>query len=176
VCEDPHATLVVVDSHALRERILFHALSDLQQGEVRPARQPALFTTLVELPPEEVAQLLAARDVLGPLQLELEAFGPGALVVRSLPAVLEACELPRVLEALAQNLGRTGNGTLDDVALAEIACVAAGDRDTTLSEGQALLAQADDFDGGGAGKRPKHHRVVAAELPLLELLGASGRR
>ena len=65
------------------------------------ARQPLLLPAVVDLPPVQAARLLARADELARLGLEIEAFGPGAVLVRALPAALGAPEPAPLLRDLA---------------------------------------------------------------------------
>ena len=53
-----------------------------------PAAPPALLLpAVVDLPPADAARLLGFAAELGRLGLEIEGFGPGAVLVRALPAL-----------------------------------------------------------------------------------------
>ena len=99
--------LVVVDQHAAHERLTHEALRAQQAaGGVR--RQALLLPAVVDLPPPDVARLLAAQATLDALGLEIEGFGPGAVLVRALPAVLGTPEPGPLLRDLADTLGEPG--------------------------------------------------------------------
>ncbi len=85
-------SLVLVDQHAAHERLTHEALARAARaGGVRS--QPLLLPAVVDLPPADAARL-AAHAGAGRLGLELEAFGPGAVLVRALPALLVAGGAP----------------------------------------------------------------------------------
>ena len=80
-------SLVLVDQHAAHERLTHEALREqMLDGGVRT--QPLLLPAVVDLPVADVGRLLARAEELGKLGLEIEAFGPGAVMVRTLPAAL----------------------------------------------------------------------------------------
>src|SRR5208283_4349945 len=73
--------LVLVDQHAAHERLTHEALREqFLTGGVRA--QPLLLPAVVDLPAPQVACLLERVLELSRLGLELEAFGPGAVLVR----------------------------------------------------------------------------------------------
>ena len=85
---------VMVDQHAAHERLTHEALREQAlAGAVRV--QPLLLPAVVELPPADVHRLLSRAAELARLGLELEGFGPGAVLVRALPAVLGATDPAR---------------------------------------------------------------------------------
>lgn len=138
--------LVLVDQHAAHERLTQEALRDqMLAGGVRA--QPLLLPAVVDLPPPQVARLLEQGAVLAKLGLDIEAFGPGAVLVRALPAVLGAPDPAALLRDLAEEFAELGESTaLDarlDAAIARLAChgsVRAGRR-LEQPEMDALLRQ-----------------------------------
>ena len=96
-------SLVLVDQHAAHERLTHEAIRDqMLDGGVRA--QPLLLPAVVELPPADAARLAGARAELARLGLEMEEFGPGAVLVRALPAALGAPEPAPLLRDLADEL------------------------------------------------------------------------
>jgi len=138
--------LVLVDQHAAHERLTHETLRAQHLAEgVRP--QPLLLPAVVDLAPADAARLLAAEAELERLGLVLEPFGPGAVLVRALPAALGPTEPAPVVRDLADELAETGEGMaladrLDRV-LARLAChgsVRAGRR-LSQAEMDTLLRQ-----------------------------------
>ena len=83
--------LVLVDQHAAHERLTHEALREqMLDGGVRT--QPLLLPAVVDLPTADASRLLARGAELARLGLEIEAFGPGAVLVRALPAALGSPE------------------------------------------------------------------------------------
>ncbi|MDE2580409.1 MAG: DNA mismatch repair endonuclease MutL [Rhodospirillales bacterium] len=96
-------TLVLVDQHAAHERLTQEALqAQLLDGGVRS--QPLLVPAVVDLPAGEAGRLASRAEDLARLGLELEAFGPGAVLVRALPALLGAPDPAPLLRDLAEEL------------------------------------------------------------------------
>ena len=76
--------MVVIDQHALHERILFEELkARVERGGVESQR--LLVPEPVELGDEEAAEVLDRRDVLARLGLEVEPFGGGTVLVSQRP-------------------------------------------------------------------------------------------
>ena len=96
-------SLVIVDQHAAHERLVQERLqAQLQAGAV--ASQALLLPAVVDLAPAAQRRLLDAAGLLRRLGLEIEAFGPGAVLVRALPAALGAPEPGPLLHDLADEL------------------------------------------------------------------------
>ena len=144
LAEAPDGALVLVDQHAAHERLTHERLAgQLTLGQVRT--QALLIPAVVELPGADAARLLDAAGSLARLGLEIEAFGGGALLVRSLPALLGNPEPAALLADMAAELAEWGEetalGRRLDAAVARLAChgsVRAGRR-LTLPEMDALL-------------------------------------
>ena len=134
--------LILVDQHAAHERLTHERLAEeMRSGGVRS--QPLLLPAVVELP--QAARLAEAAPELAQLGLELEGFGPGAVIVRALPAVLGAPDPAPLLRDLAEELAESGEGLALaarlDAAIARLAChgsIRAGRR-LTPAEMDALL-------------------------------------
>ena len=139
--------VLVIDQHALHERILFERLKDrLKAGTLE--RQRLLQPETVALPARQAALVLEHREELAGLGLEVESFGGNTVAVHGYPAVLgNRCSPKKVLQAVADHLAEQGkapdrDGLFNDL-LSLMAChsaVRAGDRLTT-EEIAALLAQ-----------------------------------
>jgi DNA mismatch repair protein MutL len=144
LAEAPDGALVLVDQHAAHERLTHERLAaQLTEGQVRA--QALLIPAVVELPGPDAARLLEAAEALARLGLEIEGFGGGALLVRSLPALLGNPEPTALLADMAAELAEWGEetalGRKLDAAVARLAChgsVRAGRR-LTLPEMDALL-------------------------------------
>ena len=79
--------MVVIDQHALHERILYEQLREkVLAGQMETQR--LLVPEPVTLPPAESAAALEARDTLAQLGIEVEAFGGDTVLVSSYPAML----------------------------------------------------------------------------------------
>jgi DNA mismatch repair protein MutL len=139
-------SLVLVDQHAAHERLTHEAIREqMLAGGVRS--QPTLTPAVVDMSPSDAARLLARAEDLARLGLEIEGFGPGAVLVRALPAALGAPEPGPLLRDLADEFAEMGEATMLDARLdaviARLAChgsIRAGRR-LTQHEMDALLRQ-----------------------------------
>ncbi|NPV49507.1 MAG: DNA mismatch repair endonuclease MutL [Armatimonadetes bacterium] len=77
--------LLLVDQHRAAERVLLHAL---EASAGRLVRQLLAVPLSLELTPAEAAAVEDHRQALAALGFELEAFGPSASLLRSIPAAL----------------------------------------------------------------------------------------
>jgi DNA mismatch repair protein MutL len=66
--------------------------------------QPLLLPAVVDLPEADAHRLLARAEDLALLGLEIESFGPGAVLVRALPAALGAPEPAPLIRDIADEL------------------------------------------------------------------------
>ena len=120
--------MLVIDQHALHERILFDQLkSRVRSGTLE--RQRLLIPEPVELLADQAARLLEQRAALAELGLEVEEFGGNTLLVTSYPAMLGQQPPAEILQAVADHLSahdRTPNREqlLNDL-LSLMACKAA---------------------------------------------------
>jgi DNA mismatch repair protein MutL len=174
LAEAPDGALVLVDQHAAHERLTHEALrAQLVEGGVRA--QPLLLPAVVEMPEGDVARLLGRAEELARLGLEIEGFGPGAVLVRAMPALLGAPEPAPLLKDLAAELAEMGEGlALEarlDAAVARLAChgsIRAGRR-LKPEEMAALLRQMETTPRAATCShgRPTVLRFGQAELEKL---------
>jgi DNA mismatch repair protein MutL len=95
--------MLVIDQHALHERILFDQLKTRIRGGTLE-RQRLLIPEPVELPADQAARLLEQRAALAELGLEIEEFGGGTLLVTCYPAMLGQQAPAEILRAVADHL------------------------------------------------------------------------
>jgi len=171
--------LVIVDQHAAHERLVFERMKQaLADGGV--ARQGLLLPEVVELGEAAAARLVERADDLMALGLALEAFGPGAVVVREVPALLgEASDIAGLVRDLADELAEWGATTALSERLLDIcatlAChgsVRAGRR-LSLPEMNALLRQMEATPLSG---QCNHGRPTHVVLGLSDIEKLFGRR
>ncbi len=171
-------SLVLVDQHAAHERLTHEAIrTQMLDGGVRS--QPLLLPAVVELPSSDAARLLAHAGELARLGLELEAFGPGAVLVRALPAALGAPEPAPLLRDLADELAEQDEATALaarlDAVVARLAChgsVRAGRR-LTQAEMDALLRA---MEATPRAATCSHGRPTFLKLSRAEIEKLFGRR
>ena len=139
-------SLVLVDQHAAHERLMHEIIREqMLAGGVRAQR--LLLPGVVDLPEADAARLLTRGPELAPLGLELEPFGPGAILVRALPAALGSPDPAPLLRDLADELAEMDEhvalSARLDAVIARMAChgsIRAGRR-LGAAEMSALLRQ-----------------------------------
>jgi DNA mismatch repair protein MutL len=170
--------IVIVDQHAAHERLVYERMKKaLADGGI--ARQPLLIPEVVELDPAEVARLAGRAAELAELGLVLEAFGPDAVVVREMPAMLDKADIRGLVRDLADDIAETGNAhslkeRLEEVA-GTLAChtsVRAGRR-LNAEEMNALLREMEATPHSG---QCNHGRPTYVELKLSDIERLFGRR
>ncbi|MGH7085868.1 MAG: DNA mismatch repair endonuclease MutL, partial [Acetobacteraceae bacterium] len=163
--------LVLVDQHAAHERLTHEALNAQHLGPGVRA-QPLLLPAVVDLQPADAARIAGFAPALERLGLLVEPFGPGAVLVRALPAVLGPAEPAALIRDLAEELAELGEGTAlaerIDRVLARMAChgsVRAGRR-LTGPEMNALLRQMEATPRAGTCShgRPTFLKLSRADL------------
>lgn len=163
--------MVIVDSHAAHERIVYERLK--RQREVSGVERQILLTPLVvELGAAEVAALGDAVGPLARLGLVVEPFGPGAVLVRETPTLLAGADFAGLVRDLAATLqAEDGAEALErriDHRLATIAChhsVRTG-RVLRPEEMNGLLREMESTPGAG---QCNHGRPTFVELKLVEI-------
>src|SRR5262249_10852395 len=133
VLETPDCMLVI-DQHALHERILFEQLKNRWRGG-QLEKQQLLIPEPVDLTTEQAARLLEARKELTELGLDVEDFGNGTVLLSSYPAVLgkraPLAILREVVDFLANHERAPNREQLLNDLMSMMACkaaVKAGDR------------------------------------------------
>ena len=171
--------LVIVDQHAAHERIVYERMKqDLAATGV--ARQGLLLPEVIELDSEDLAARLVARaGEFAELGLIIEAFGPGAIVVRETPALLGKVNVAGLIRDLADELEDLDQtlGLKDRLmaVCATMAChgsVRAG-RALTGDEMNALLRQMEATPHSG---QCNHGRPTYVELKLHDIERLFGRK
>ena len=178
IAEAADGALVLVDQHAAHERLTHEALSaQLRDGGVRS--QPLLVPAVVDMPPADAARLLGAAEALARLGLEIESFGAGAVLVRSLPALLGAADPAPLLRDMTEELAADAESTaLErklDAAIARLAChgsIRAGRR-MNAAEMDALLRQ---MEATPRAATCSHGRPTVLKLDAAALERMFGRR
>jgi len=168
--------LVIVDQHAAHERLVLERMRKAANGgEVR--RQALLIPDVVELDEPDCDRLDGAAEELASLGLEIERFGPTAMLVRATPAALGKTDIPGLLRDIAAELAELGASLalrerLDHVA-ATMAChgsVRAG-RILSVAEMNALLREMEVTPHSGQCNHGRPTWVKLAHADIEKLFG-----
>jgi DNA mismatch repair protein MutL len=93
---------VIVDQHAAHERLVYERLkAGLDRDGV--ARQGLLIPAVVDLDPADAERLADKAADLSALGLVVEPFGPGAVLVREVPALLKDADVTKLVRDLAEH-------------------------------------------------------------------------
>jgi DNA mismatch repair protein MutL len=171
--------VVIVDQHAAHERIVYERVKAMLANGGGVARQGLLLPEVIELDANSVERLAARAGELAELGLQLEKFGPGAVVVRAVPALLGETDVRGLVRDLADELAELGDAPALKERLADvcstIAChgsIRAGRR-MLPEEMNALLRQMEATPHAG---QCNHGRPTYVELKLADIERLFGRR
>jgi DNA mismatch repair protein MutL len=170
--------LVIVDQHAAHERLVLERMRAAREGGA-VSRQVLLIPVVVELDEPDCDRLEGAAQELGAMGLDLERFGPSAMLVRAIPAALGTTDVAGLVADLAGEIAELGGPVslrdkLDHVA-ATIAChgsVRAG-RILSVAEMNALLREMEVTPRSG---QCNHGRPTWVKLSILEVEKLFGRK
>ncbi|MEZ5817982.1 MAG: DNA mismatch repair endonuclease MutL [Hyphomicrobiaceae bacterium] len=178
IVAETRQSVVIVDQHAAHERLVYERMKAmLASGGVE--RQGLLIPEIVEMEEDEAALIGDWSDELAELGLAIEAFGPGAIAVREVPALLGKVDVKGLVKDLLANV-LAGNGTTSlrdrlEGVCATMAChgsVRAGRR-LTPEEMNALLR---DMEATPLSGQCNHGRPTYVELRLGDIERLFGRR
>ncbi len=171
--------LVIVDQHAAHERLVYERFK-AQLDDSGIARQGLLTPEIIELDDSDARRLLENAAELSRLGLDIEPFGPGAVAVRSVPALLgNRANVPQLIRDLCDEL--TEHGSVQGLAerinhvLATMAChgsVRSGRR-LNVDEMNTLLRQMEETPLSG---QCNHGRPTWIKLQLSDIEKLFGRR
>lgn len=170
--------LVIVDQHAAHERLVYERMkADMAAGGV--ARQGLLLPEVIELDDAVVERIAAREGELLELGLKVEKFGPGAVVVQEVPALLGHTDVAALVRDLADDLADMDTTVGLKERLQEVcstmAChgsVRAG-RALNGDEMNALLRQMEATPHSG---QCNHGRPTYVELGKADIERLFGRR
>jgi DNA mismatch repair protein MutL len=170
--------LVIVDQHAAHERLVLERMrAAAEQGRV--AAQGLLVPEVVELDEPACDRLETRATELAEFGLDLERFGPAAMLVRAVPAMLGDGDIRGLVVDLADDLAVYGDALslkerIDHVA-ATMAChgsVRAG-RVLSVPEMNALLREMEVTPRSG---QCNHGRPTWVKLALGDVEKLFGRK
>ena len=172
--------IVIVDQHAAHERLVYERLKR-ERAASGIARQLLLIPEVVDLDPVDADRVMAEAETLESLGLVLESFGPGALLVREVPAALAGGRIKALVQDVADALAEWGQGASSpleerlDAVLSRMSChgsVRAGRR-MKPEEMNALLREMEATPLSG---QCNHGRPTYVELKLADIERLFGRR
>lgn len=163
--------LVIIDQHALHERILYEELR--RRVTQRPLEsQRLLLPDIVPVPPDRAEALDAHAETLGLLGIELTAAGPRSVAVQAFPSFLERIDRGPFVRDLLDLLCEAGSRPQRDTLLHRVldmaackAAVKAGDP-LTAGEIEELLARRDVAE---RSSHCPHGRPTTLHFSLREL-------
>ena len=165
VCESQEGCVWLIDKHAAHERVNFDRMKAALEP---PMRQTLLTPVAAQLSREDAALLLENRSMLEQLGFACEDFGDGTVLVREVPADIDAGDTAATLEEFAENLraGRSLEERRENL-LHTMACKAAikGGWTSDPAELRVLVEKVQS----GAVKYCPHGRPVAVKLTKYEL-------
>ena len=161
--------LVLVDQHAAHERLVYERFKETLLDGEQP-RQILLLPEIIEVGPAPAARLADMSTTLDRLGLELEAFGDGSVIVRSVPSLLGTpVDIKALVQALTEQMEHEKPGAPLADRLARVcstmAChgsVRAGRR-LSQAEMNALLREMEAVPAAG---QCNHGRPTYVALPL----------
>ncbi len=177
--------LLLVDQHAAHERVLYERLRGqwLARGI---ESQGLLVPVTAQLEARAEAALAGSAEAVARLGFDLEPFGAGAVVVRSVPALLGARDPQALVRDLAEELAAAGPAAdplhpgarqleAADRLFAGLACHSARRKGESLDprEQRALL---DALDAIPWAPTCPHGRPVAVPIPRAEIERRFARR
>jgi DNA mismatch repair protein MutL len=170
--------IVLVDQHAAHERLVHERIKAALAAR-GVARQSLLLPEIVELDEASAARLAGRAAELAEFGLVVEPFGPGAIVVREIPALLPGLDVAALVRDLADELAEWGEALSLKERVEQVcgtlAChtsVRAGRRLAT-PEMDALLRQMEATPNSG---QCNHGRPTYVALDLADIERLFGRR
>lgn len=163
--------IVIIDQHALHERVLYEQLSArITQGPLESQR--LLLPETLRVGPPQMALLETRADLLQRLGIEVTPFGTDTVAVHTFPTVLKDTQVVGFLRDLLDRLAQFDAGADTEAVIHEVldmaackAAVKAGDR-LTDAEIEVLVAQRHLIDKATSCPhgRPTMLRLTKADL------------
>jgi DNA mismatch repair protein MutL len=170
--------IVIVDQHAAHERLVYEKMkAALEKTGI--ARQILLIPDVVDLDDADVERLTARADELARFGLVIEAFGPGAVMVRETPAMLGEVDCRRLLVDLAEHMAEWDETLPLERRLMHVAATMAchgsvrAGRRLKPEEMNALLREMEVTPNSG---QCNHGRPTYVELKLGDIERLFGRK
>ena len=165
--------VVLMDHHAAHERVLYERF--LKGLRLRGAG--LLFPRQVRLGPKEHMAVLEHAGMLAEFGIELEDFGGGSVIVRSVPPEIMDADLEGILSDAANQMlsGEQPGRTLRESVAARIACHASV-RGTKVLGPEQLAALLDDLDAADDPEHCPHGRPTRVVFDMDRLKKLFGRK
>ena len=164
--------IIIVDQHAAHERIVMEKMKENLQNEHHMATQILLIPVVVELKVSQKDKILEFCETFSKLGLVIEDFGPKALIVREIPALIAHADVQKLIHDLAEEMEEWNNAfSLEKkihLMLATIAChgsVRAGRR-LNLDEMNHLLRDMEKTEHSG---QCNHGRPTYIEIKIQDI-------
>ncbi len=166
--------LIIIDMHAAHERIMYEKLKNALDGQAIPM-QPLLVPVHFNAEALDVATAEDELEALQGLGFDIAPAGPGALIVRGVPALLadadaQALALDVLHEVREYGASRIATERRNEL-LGTMACHAAvrANRKLTMPEMNALLRDMEATERSGQCNhgRPTWHAFSVADLDRL---------
>ena len=159
--------IMLIDKHACHERVIFDRL----KAESREIMAQTLLAPVTLTPSAPDAEVIEANSaLLSELGFEIEPYGESAYAVRTVPADIDAGDIPAAVEEICEKLRRNRSMTADearDEILHTVACKAAIKAGWKTDERE--LRRLADTVVSGEVKYCPHGRPVAVTLTKKEL-------
>ena len=177
--------LVIVDQHALHERVMFETLRKRVLGEGKPLEsQRLLMPVIIDADENQQNTLTQIKPILEKIGIELDAIGPDAVAVQAFPSFLFERNvepdtfLPELIAKADAGQLDVRNPNAEEAALHEVldmmsckAAVKAGDK-MSEEELSALLAKRQEIE---RSSNCPHGRPTTLRLTLKDLEKQFGR-
>jgi DNA mismatch repair protein MutL len=163
--------LIIVDQHALHERVLYEQLRQrLCQGHI--VSQQLLVPMPVELTNQQRAKLEQIKEVLAKVGIVLVDFGPESVAVQSFPAILDRADPAAAVQDIVDRLAEMPTDSASEQVLEEVlqsmACKAAVKAGDKLSDQEMTHLLADGQLTPTSSNCP-HGRPTILKMSLAEL-------
>ena len=168
-------SIIIIDQHAAHERITLEKMKHSMQQNKQVATQILLLPEVVDLSISEKENLMEYTESLAKAGLVFEEFGPQAVLVREIPALLGDIDIKSLIKDLAAEIAEWGNAfSLEDKIhhiCATIAChgsVRAG-RSLNIEEMNRLLRDMEHTENSGQCNhgRPTYIKIKLADIEKL---------
>ena len=101
-------SIVIVDQHAAHERIVMEKLKADLASDGHVATQILLIPEVVELSLQEKTRIVENAPHFEKLGLVIEDFGPKAVIVREIPALISGADVKKLIKDLAEEISEWG--------------------------------------------------------------------